>query len=121
MSFDYADMGVTADELIAEFGAIGTLARTTPGGYDPANGKTTVPTTVTQDVKAVVEDYPQKFIDGTLVKTGDKHVFVSAVGITEPAQGDKFTWADVAYQVINVMPINPSGAAPVLYELQVRK
>lgn len=120
MAFDYADMALTADELLAEFGAAATLTRTTAGQYDPETGTSTPESTVTQAITAVCIDYEAKFIDGTLIIRGDKQVFMSAKGVTPPAAGDKFTWPAAEYSVIAATPLAPAGIV-LLYELQVRR
>lgn len=120
MSFDYAVMALTADELIAEFGAAATLSRTVAGGYDPETGISAPESVDVQNITAVCIDFDAKFIDGSLIIRGDKQVFVSAQDVTPPAAGDKFTWQGAEYSVIAVTPLSPAGTV-LLYELQVRK
>jgi hypothetical protein len=120
MAFDYADLALSADELLAEFGAVAQTVHTTAGTYDPEAGTSTPESTTTQDVTAVCIDYESKFIDGALILRGDKQVFMSARGVTAPVAGDKFTWQAAEYAVIAVTPLAPAGVV-VLYELQVRR
>lgn len=120
MSFDYADLALTADELLVEFGASATLSRTIAGGYDPEAGISAEQSVDVQNITAVCIDYDAKFIDGTLVLRGDKQVFMSAKDVTPPAAGDKFTWQGGEYSVIAVTPLAPAGIV-ALYELQVRR
>jgi hypothetical protein len=115
----YSDLAADANALIVEFGASASLARVTPGVYDPATG-TTTPTEVVQPVRAVVFDYDRKAIDGTLILQGDKQAYMSAVGVTPPAAGDVLTWQGSPYNVIAVKPLAPAGV-DTLHELQVRK
>jgi hypothetical protein len=121
MSFDYVSMGVTADELISEFGAAAVLSRTTSGGYDPETGISAPQSTTLQNVTAVCIDYSAEFVDGTLILRGDKQVFLSANGVTLPAAGDKFAWQGGEYSVIAVTPLAPNGITTLLYELQIRR
>lgn len=121
MAFDYADLALTADELLAEFGAAATLSRTVAGGYDPETGISAPQSVDVQNITAVCIDYDAKFIDGTLIIRGDKQVFMSAKDATLPLAGDRFTWQGGEYSVIAVTPLAPGGAVTVLYELQVRK
>jgi hypothetical protein len=121
VSFDYAAMALTADELLTEFGSSATLTRTTAGAYDPSTGTSTPETTTTQAVTAVCIDYAAEFVDGSLIVRGDKQVFLSPSGITVmPAAGDKFTWDSVEYSVINATPLAPAGIT-VLIEIQARR
>lgn len=118
MSF-YGNMAATAAGLITKFGASASLARVTPGAYDPATG-TSTPVEVVQPVRCCVFDYDRKAIDGTLILQGDKQVYMSAVGVTPPAAGDILTWLGQALNVIAVKPLAPAGV-DTLHELQVRK
>jgi hypothetical protein len=120
MAFDYAGLALTAEEIIAEFGAAAVLSRTTSGGYDPETGISAPEATTLQNVTAVCIDYDAKFIDGTLILRGDKQVFISANGVTVPAAGDRFAWQGGEYSVIAVTPLSPAGVV-LLYELQVRR
>jgi hypothetical protein len=115
----YSDLAADANALIVEFGASASLARVTPGAYDPATG-TTTPTETVQPVRAVVFDYDRAVIDGTLILQGDKQVYMSAVGVTPPTAGDILTWQGAPYNVIAVKPLAPAGV-DTLHELQIRK
>lgn len=119
MSF-YADLALTADELLTEFGAGATLSRTVAGGYDPATGISAPESVDVQSITAVCIDYDAKYIDGTLIIRGDKQVFMSAKDVTLPMAGDRFAWQGADYAVIAVAPLAPAGLT-VLFELQVRK
>lgn len=121
MSFNYANTAATADRLIKRFGTGATLRRTLNDGaaYDPATATVTAPTVVDTPCSAVVIDYDQKMIDGTLIRVGDKRVYMSAVGVGVPFAGDLFVWQSVTYSVMSVKLLAPSGVN-VFYELQVR-
>ena len=116
MSFDYANTAATALRLLGRFGASATLKREVSGAYDPATG--TAPVTETSlTTTACVFDYPQKYVDGTLILAGDKQAYLASAPV--PKQGDKLTWQAVDYTVVNVKAIAPAGVA-VLYEAQLR-
>lgn len=121
MSFDYTDTAATTDELLTEFGQGCILTSVTDGAYDPATGDAQT-LSVLHPIIAAVFDYPQRFIDGTLIRVGDKRALVSPVGLSvEPKPGDVL--ADAAgkvYQVIDAKPTAPAGTV-VLWTLQVRK
>ena len=116
MSFDYAATAATAQSLLLRFGAAATLRRTTQGAYDPSTGAA-VPTVTQLSTVAVVLDYPQKYVDGTLIKQGDKQAFLDPTHA--PAQGDELAWQGVNYQVVSIKAVSPAGV-PVLYEAQLR-
>jgi len=116
VSFNYASSAATATRLLVNFGAACTLKRQSAGSYDPAAGTDTVTSTSLASV-AVVLDYPQKYIDGTLILQGDKQAYMDP-GVT-PKQGDVLTWQGADYQVIAVKPLSPAGIV-LLYEAQLR-
>lgn len=117
----YDEMAATALALLSEFGQPVTIARTTPGGYDPATGGVTAPITTSQAGSAVVREYARQHIDGTLIQAGDKRVIVAASGLTfAPAPGDSVTASGDVLQVVSVIERNPAGTA-LVYELQGRR
>jgi hypothetical protein len=116
VSFNYASSAATATRLLINFGAVCTLKRQSAGSYDPATGTDTVTVSSLASV-AVVFDYPQKYIDGTLILQGDKQAYMDP-GVT-PKQGDVLTWQGADYQVIAVKPLSPAGVV-LLYEAQLR-
>lgn len=114
--FAYANTAATATRLLQRFGASCVLKRTATGEYDPATGQT--PVTVTSlDTTAAVFDFDAKYIDGTMIKQGDKRAYM--IPAVTPAQGDALTWRGTDYQVIAVKAVAPAG--PVcMYEAQIR-
>lgn len=116
MSFDYAKTAATALRLLQRFGAAATLTRTAAGTYDPSAG-TSAETVTSLTTTACVFDYPQKYVDGSLILVGDKQAFLSSE--RTPKQGDVLTWSAVDYTVVAVKAVAPAGTA-VLYEAQLR-
>ena len=121
MSFDYGDMAEVADDLLHEFGQAGVLGSVTDGAYNPETGEAG-PTSAPHAVTAAIFDFPQKYIDGTLIRTGDKRALLSALGLAvTPKSGDTLTDAAGAlYQVVDAKATAPAGQV-VLWTLQVRK
>lgn len=121
MTAFYGELAEVADELLAEYGQTCSLGVVTTGAYDPATGTASI-TSAAHTVTAALFDYPQKFIDGTMILVGDKRALVSPVGLTaEPKPGHTLTdAAGAAYSVINAKATAPAGTA-VLWTLQVRK
>lgn len=121
MSFDYDDAAADADELLTEFGQACVLDSVTTGAYDPATGEAGT-TSAVHTVVAVILAYPQHFIDGSLILSGDKRALVSPVGLTvAPKPGDTLTDAyQTEYKVIDAKELAPAGTV-VLWTLQVRK
>lgn len=115
-TFNYANTAATATRLIARFGAACVLTRTGEPVYDPSTGITT-PATTDMSTTAVVIDMPQKYVDGTLIKQGDKTAY--CVPSVVPVQGDVLTWQGAVFTIINVKPVSPAGV-PVVFEAQIR-
>jgi hypothetical protein len=116
VSFDYGRAIGAAASMLLRFGSAAALKRQTAGSYDPATGSDTV-TESTLPTVAVVFDYPQKYIDGTLILQGDKQAYLSAS--PTPKQGDILSWNGVDYTVIAVKSVAPAGAT-VVNEAQLR-
>lgn len=116
MTFNYAATAATALGLLTRFGAAATLKRQTAGSYNPATGAATV-TSTSLATTAVVFAYPQKVVDGTLVKEGDQQAYLASSPV--PAQGDVLTWQGVDYTVVAAKAVSPAGVA-VLHECQIR-
>ncbi len=121
MSVFYDEMAEVADELLSEFGQTATVGVPGAQTLNTTTGIKT-PTYTNHTVTAAVFDYPQKLIDGSLIKVGDKRVLVSAVGITfSPAPLQKFTDVNgLEYKVINARAVAPAGQS-VLWILQVQR
>lgn len=115
-TFNYPATAATATRLLERFGAAATLKRQSGTAYDPATG-TSTQTYTSYATTAAVFDYAQKYIDGTLVKQGDKQAYCAPS--VAPEQGDRFTWDGADYTVVAVKPVAPAGT-PVLYEAQLR-
>lgn len=121
MTFDYNAAAADADELLAEFGQACVLGSVTTGAYDPATGEAGT-TSAPHPVTAAILAYPQHFIDGSLILTGDKRALVSPLGLAvSPKPGDTLTdAAGTEYKVIDAKELAPAGVV-VLWTLQVRK
>lgn len=115
-AFDYARSAATASRLLTRFGSAATLKRQTAGAYNPATAIAAV-TVASVSTVAVVFDYPAKYVDGTLIKQGDRRSYLAPAVV--PAQGDVLTWQGSDFTVVNVKPIAPAGTV-VLYEAQLR-
>lgn len=69
-------------------------------------------------VNALVSDYPQSMIDGTLIQQGDKRIMLSAVG-PRPEVNWRVIDRGISYAIMMIREIGPSGVA-LYYELQGR-
>jgi hypothetical protein len=117
MAFDYARAQATAERLIANFGQAATLTKTanTSTAYNPTRTATPYACTV------AVLDFRNSEIDGTLIKQGDKKVYVSTRGLAVvPAVHDTITIANEVHAILAVMPLAPAGTV-VYWEVQARR
>ena len=117
MAFNYANAQATAERLIAQFGQAATLTKKASSGtaYAP-----TV-TSTSYGVIVVIMDYRNSEIDGTVVKQGDKRIYLSTDGLTVvPATSDTITLDGAVHSVIDVRPMSPGGTV-VYYEIQARR
>jgi hypothetical protein len=73
---------------------------------------------VQTELRAMVTDYPQTLIDGTLIQQNDRRVMLSAVG-PKPSTADRLVILGVSYRIINVQETGPSGTA-LYYVVQAR-
>lgn len=93
-----------------------TIKRTDGGSSTPWGG---VESTVIEfEAPAMVSMYPKALVDGTLIRTEDRRVFLSATGVA-PTVDDKASFDGCDYSILNVTPYAPSGV-PLYYELQAR-
>ncbi|MFZ6773032.1 hypothetical protein ACO0LB_10000 [Undibacterium sp. SXout7W] len=114
----YEEAASDADELLAEFGQRVTIKRITSGDYDPATSAASIATTL-QMGTAVILDFGIKDIDGTLIKTGDKRMLLSAIGITPPQVDDIVMFGASTCQIKNTNPLDPAGII-VFYDVHLR-
>ncbi|MGR9149605.1 hypothetical protein ACU8MT_09090 [Rhizobium leguminosarum] len=116
-TFDYAEMQAVAEELITEFGQIGSIKRITPP--DPILGGDGTETLYT--AKLVPMTYDQRYINGTTILTTDRQIYISSVGLAVvPRVGDIAIAVGVEYHVIAADPNNYDDATNVVFIIQGR-
>lgn len=116
MTFDYSTLRDIAEAQINDKGKTVTHVSVTSGTFNPATGAITGSTQTSASVKAVVTDFRDFQIDGSIIQRGDKMLLVSA----KPALVDKYTIDAIDYQVVNVRSISP-GDTDIVYKVQVRR
>lgn len=114
---NYADITTTATRLITAYGQACTLTKLTAGTFDGVLGVYSGQTTTNYTVNAVIDEYKNSFIDGSLVKMGDKKAYIESA--TQPEIDNSLTVGTVVHKIVNVKTINPGGTV-VLYEAQLR-
>lgn len=114
--FNYARSVATANRLIDKFGQTGAIRRTETSGdpWNPGTSDTDHPCIL------VALDYDQKDVDGTLIKSTDKKVYVATKGLTiQPATTDKVIIGGIVSTIVEAKSLNPAGTV-VYWELQAR-
>ena len=98
-SFDTL-FGNLATDLLDKFGKSITLTVVTDDGtLNPDTGEPTI-TETPQTVKAKLEPYTDKRIDGEYIQVGDIKVIMKAT--VTPTRDDFFTIDSVKYEIINI-------------------
>ncbi|WP_247996664.1 hypothetical protein [Brucella tritici] len=114
--FNYGRSIAVANKLIDKFGQTGAIRRTETSGdpWDPGTSDTDYPCTL------VALDYDQKDVDGTLIKSTDKKVYVAVAGLPiQPTTTDKVIIGGVVSTIVEAKPLNPAGII-VYWQLQAR-
>lgn len=122
MSYD-AEIAM-AQEMIAEAGCPVELVRyeterdpTMP--WRAAGARETV-----QETSAVFVSYDERYVDGTVIQSGDRKAYVPAAGLAKPPALNAFLRLGGVqgsrWKVVHVAPLDPGGV-PILYVLQVRR
>jgi len=116
---DYLEDQADADELIAEFGQLGSLSRPTTTG--PAHNPVAGPP-VTSPATFAVLDYEARQVDGTRIRATDKRVLIAMTGLTlDPGLTDTLVEADGSrFKLVDLRPFRPAGVT-VYIEAQVRR
>lgn len=85
-----------------------------PGGNTPSDAT----------VKAVFLDYEQKYVDETLIKTGDQKVYMpstdTAGSAIAPEEEGQVLRSSEIWKIVKIKPLNPNGQT-IMFELQVRQ
>lgn len=68
---------------------------------------------------AILSDYKDGQIDGTLIQQGDTKALVGTMSVV-PEAGDAFFAGPVRYSVVRVKRVRPAGV-DVMYQLQLRE
>lgn len=93
-----------------------TLTQTASAPANPWDADASTDTAT--QLPAMISDFPQSMIDGTLIQQGDRRVMIAATGPT-PTTADTLTIGGKVHRIINVRSTTPSGV-PLYYEIQAR-
>lgn len=113
----YVRLQATAQRVIAKYGQAGAVKRETP--TDPIYGGE--PVVSTYPATLVPMAYEARYIDGTVIRTGDMQIYISAVGLPiEPTVGDVVTANGADYAIVAGDPNKYDGITPVVFIVQGR-
>jgi hypothetical protein len=136
---DFSDFIGLVNDMMDEFGTVGTLVVNLEGdGYDPATGTTN---SVTADIpiKCIIMDLTLQSNgagtrDKTLIQDGDKVLYVrpsdELLPILMPdgilavdSSDDKVVVGGHTYDVVTTKVLDPtaSGTKPIMFELYIRR
>ncbi len=120
MAYDYTRQVDSAKRMIAKYGQVLTITRSTVT-YDPLTGMNTT-ATQTGTITAVADNfstYDQKNRSELLVAKKSKKLLVSAASCTfAPKSGDKVTYEGETWTIAPMDELNPGGT-PILYTLAI--
>jgi hypothetical protein len=113
----YIRLQATAQRLIAKYGQAGAVRRETPP--DPVYGGD--PVVTSYPATLVPMAYEARYIDGSVIRTGDMQICISSVGLAiEPTVGDVVSANGTDYAIINGDPNKYDGVVPVVFIVQGR-
>lgn len=120
-TFNYARLAKITLDQIRRFGQKVTITRKVQGSYNASTGSRAITTSTQTNVDALIEEYKQNEIDGSMIQLGDIKMHIPALNVNQPSNNDMITTADsTSFTIKNVSVISPSGS-PILYTLQLRR
>jgi hypothetical protein len=100
--------------------AVVSFSKMTKGTYSIDNA-TVTNTPTNYSSYGFISDYNTLFIDGTLIKTGDKKVILAiSPGMAQPDSSDILTIDSDVWKVVTCKSIAPTNV-PIMYVVQVRQ
>lgn len=114
----YTSMAATASRLLAKFGMIITIKRTTGGSVNPVTGAVVAGTTTSYSPQGLVQRYRDDQIDGTRILSSDRLVIVD--NTVEPLTTDKITLSSQDWSIVDVKESKPSTIG-IVYFIQARR
>ena len=113
----YIKNQATANRLLTKFGQSITLTSNTAGAYNVATGTSAITQTTQSAIGAIFDwgtenrpSYGQEFIDSSLIRSQDRQLLLSPVGINQPNLGDIATIQGKQYNLVPPMKsIAPAG------------
>jgi hypothetical protein len=113
-------------DALGDVGDTRTLRIVTPGTIDPSNpGAGATPTNADVPVEAIIVDYEERYIDGTLVLAGDKQAVIdlsalSSAQIAGIKPGNFLIDGSVIYKILRPKKYEVAGI-PVAVVVQMRE
>jgi hypothetical protein len=119
-----ADIAKEVSEALAEVARdvgdgefLVTILRPAAQPQNPWDAPAGAPTEI--ELRAMVETFTQEQVDGTLIKAGDRNVFLDATDIV-PTTSDRIVLPEGEFAILSVMPFAPAGVA-IYHQLHCRR
>jgi hypothetical protein len=127
-----SDFDCAVLEFMRDYSSVAQYISISEGTYNPSTGSTS-PTSTTIPVDAILMDLTLKSNGlsvkyDTLVQAGDKEAYVRPPQtdvvptnlVVNPAS-DRIVIAGVEYKIVTFKELNPTGTAPILFSLYLRR
>ena len=120
MTTIYTDAARLVIEMLDELGQVIRLNRTDTGEYNVETGTVDPGVLLTFIGLGIVVSYQQLEIDGTLIRQGDRRMYLAPNLATSPRPGDSVILAnDTIVSVVTSSPFAPNGTL-VFHDVQCR-
>ena len=108
----------TVSRLLARYGKDGTLAQSRAESYSPTTGAVTA-TETTIPIRLFVQTH-KVLVDGTMVLTGDKEIYLSAKDIANSVEASDIIYDSVSYYTVIEVDVVSVENLEVLYIVRAR-
>lgn len=126
------DFSCSVLEFMREYASQAQYISISEGSYDPSNGsaaevRTSIPVdAILLDLTLQSNGLSAKY--GTLVQAGDKQAYIRPpqtdavpVSLVVNPVSDRIVIAGIEYKIVTFKELNPTGSAPVLFDLYLRR
>jgi len=119
---DYSQQKDLAFTMITDKGTDIIIRRSSQGTYNPVT-EASSGASVRYEAKGAFFEYDIRLIDNTLIKSGDRQVYVAAKGLDIKPTPDKdviFIEGNAVWNIVSNNPISPSDD-DIVYIIQLRR
>lgn len=116
-------MAKTAQRLVGKYGATVVITRRVAGTFNPTTQTESGGSTITDTVKATIDDYRAYEVNGDTIQYGDKKILIPSLELTnlvQPKPDDIISVNSVNYRVIGSSGLS-AGDSMAAYTVQARR